>query len=89
MYDYLNLDAFVAISGGLDSAIVAVACAKALGTDRLRLVTMPSRANGTVTLGAAAHVAEALGLTVEPELGGAGMGRGRACRTSGRHVFGW
>ena len=62
MYDYLNLDAFVAISGGLDSAIVAVACAKALGTDRLRLVTMPSRANGTVTLGAAAHVAEALGV---------------------------
>ncbi|MHA1732555.1 MAG: NAD(+) synthase [Promethearchaeota archaeon] len=52
----------VGVSGGVDSSVVAALLVKAVGSDHVVTVNMPSRYNSRETRDAARHVAEALGV---------------------------
>ncbi len=64
--DYVNKNGFgravIAISGGIDSALVAAIAVDALGADRVIGVTMPSRYSSSGTLGDAHELGRRLGL---------------------------
>jgi len=63
--DYVRKNGFreivVGVSGGIDSALVAVLAAEALGPDRVHCVSMPSRYSSEGTRGDAQRLAESLG----------------------------
>jgi len=52
----------IGISGGIDSALVAVLCAGVLGAENVIGVNMPSRHNSATTRGLAAELADRLGI---------------------------
>ncbi len=64
--DYVNKNGFrrcvVALSGGIDSALVAAVAVDALGADRVAGVTMPSRFSSAETRGDAELLARNLGM---------------------------
>lgn len=61
MYDLMGIErAQVHVSGGLDSAIVAVAAVEALGGERTVLITNPSQYNGEELLDTGRRLAAAL-----------------------------
>ncbi|MFT5123839.1 MAG: NAD+ synthase (glutamine-hydrolyzing) [Kiritimatiellia bacterium] len=64
--DYVEKNGFkeavVAISGGIDSALVAALAVDALGADRVLGVTMPSQYSSAGTLGDAGELAQNLGI---------------------------
>ncbi|HEX2864920.1 MAG TPA: NAD(+) synthase, partial [Deinococcales bacterium] len=57
--------AVVALSGGVDSALVAALAAKALGPENVQAVRMPYRTSNPSSLSDAQTVAEALGVNLE------------------------
>ena len=65
--DYVEKNGFsrtlVALSGGIDSALVAALAVDALGKDRVTCVTMPSQYSSPETLGDAGRLAESLGVS--------------------------
>jgi NAD+ synthase len=67
--DYVGKQGFrsviVGISGGVDSALVAAMAVDALGPDRVRGVTMPSRVTSSDSLGDAHAVGRTLGITLD------------------------
>ncbi|MEA2353064.1 MAG: hypothetical protein QOJ14_1478 [Thermoleophilaceae bacterium] len=76
--DYVDKNGFervvIALSGGIDSALVAQLAADALGADRVVCVTMPSPYSSEGTRADAASIAENLGtelmeLSIEPLMG--------------------
>ncbi|MEA2369351.1 MAG: hypothetical protein QOH38_2069 [Thermoleophilaceae bacterium] len=76
--DYVDKNGFervvIALSGGIDSALVAQLAADALGPDRVVCVTMPSPYSSEGTRADAASIAENLGtelmeLSIEPLMG--------------------
>jgi NAD+ synthase (glutamine-hydrolysing) len=64
--DYVDKNGFgralIAISGGIDSALVAALAVDALGADRVIGVTLPSRFSSTGTLGDARELGRRLGI---------------------------
>ncbi len=64
--DYMDKNGFgkavIALSGGIDSALVAVLAADALGADRVHAVTMPSRYSSAGTRRDARRLARNLGI---------------------------
>jgi NAD+ synthase (glutamine-hydrolysing) len=52
----------VHVSGGIDSAVVAALCAKALGPDRCVFISNPSQYNGDITKNNAQYIADKLGV---------------------------
>ena len=64
--DYVDKNGFkqviIAISGGIDSALVAAIAVDALGADRVLGVTMPSQYSSEGTLGDAGLLAQSLGI---------------------------
>lgn len=64
--DYVEKNGFrktvVALSGGIDSALVAAIAVDALGPERVAGVTMPSRHSSAETRGDAERLAQALGI---------------------------
>jgi NAD+ synthase (glutamine-hydrolysing) len=75
--DYVNKNGFervvVALSGGIDSALVALVAVDALGPDRVTFVSMPSPYSSEGTRGDARAIAENLGarfleLPIEPSM---------------------
>ncbi|MBP7831146.1 MAG: NAD+ synthase [Kiritimatiellae bacterium] len=64
--DYVDKNGFdkvvVALSGGIDSALVATLAKDALGADRVKGVTMPSQYSSAETLGDAGLLARNLGI---------------------------
>jgi NAD+ synthase (glutamine-hydrolysing) len=64
--DYVNKNGFekvaLGLSGGIDSALVAVLAAQALGPARVTAVTMPSKFNSRETHGDAKRLAHNLGI---------------------------
>ncbi|HSV56124.1 MAG TPA: NAD(+) synthase, partial [Magnetospirillaceae bacterium] len=58
-------DAVVGISGGLDSAVVAVLAAQAVGPENLTLLGMPSRYSSEGSITDSRRLAEALGARME------------------------
>jgi NAD+ synthase (glutamine-hydrolysing) len=64
--DYVTKNGFgdvvVAVSGGIDSALVAALCTEALGPERVHGISMPSRYSSEGTRGDAQRLAEALGI---------------------------
>ena len=58
-------EAIVGISGGIDSAIVAVLAAEAVGPENLTLLGMPSRFSSEGSLTDSRYLAEALGARME------------------------
>jgi NAD+ synthetase len=54
--------AFVGLSGGVDSALVAIIAAEALGPERVRAVAIPSRYTDPRSTDCARELAEALGI---------------------------
>ena len=67
LHDYVEKNGFaevvVGVSGGIDSAVTAVLCAEALGSDRVHCVSMPSRFSSEGTRDDARAIAESLGCT--------------------------
>lgn len=65
LHDYVTKNGFpgvvLGLSGGIDSAIVAVVAAEALGADKLRCVMMPSPYTSQMSLDDAAELARNLG----------------------------
>jgi NAD+ synthase (glutamine-hydrolysing) len=63
--DYVDKNGFrdvvVGVSGGIDSAVTAALAAEALGSDRVHLVSMPSRFSSEATRADARRLAESLG----------------------------
>ena len=63
--DYVSKNGFgdvvVGVSGGIDSAVTAALCVDALGAERVRCVSMPSRFSSEETKADAHGVAEGLG----------------------------
>lgn len=57
--------AFLGLSGGIDSAVVAVIAAEALGPDRVTAVAIPSRYTSPRSTACARELAQALGLHFE------------------------
>ena len=73
--DYVEKNGFgevvVSVSGGIDSALTAALAVEALGSERVHLVSMPSRYSSAATRGDARQLAENLGcdfreLGIEP-----------------------
>lgn len=66
LHDYVNKNGFdqvvVALSGGIDSAVVAAVAVDTLGPERVAGVTMPSRYSSEGTRGDAALLAQNLGI---------------------------
>jgi NAD+ synthase (glutamine-hydrolysing) len=66
LHDYVTKNGFgdvvVAVSGGIDSALVAALCAEALGPERVHGVSMPSRYSSEGTRGDAQRLCESLGI---------------------------
>ncbi|HZQ83154.1 MAG TPA: NAD+ synthase [Gaiellaceae bacterium] len=64
--DYVTKNGFgdvvIAVSGGIDSALVAALCVEALGPERVHGVSMPSRYSSQGTRGDAQRLAESLGI---------------------------
>jgi NAD+ synthase (glutamine-hydrolysing) len=64
--DYVTKNGFgdvvIAVSGGIDSALVAALCTEALGPERVHGVSMPSRYSSEGTRGDAQRLAESLGI---------------------------
>ncbi|MDZ4198592.1 MAG: NAD+ synthase, partial [Kiritimatiellia bacterium] len=64
--DYMDKNGFrkalVALSGGIDSALVASIAADAIGPDRVVGITLPSRFSSAETRGDAQRLADALGI---------------------------
>lgn len=67
--DYVEKNGFpgviLGLSGGVDSAIVAVLAVDALGPERVRVVMMPSDYTADISLADAEELANSLGLTLE------------------------
>jgi len=67
LHDYVEKNGFaevvLGVSGGIDSAVTAVLCADALGSDRVHCVSMPSRFSSEGTRDDARAIAESLGCT--------------------------
>jgi NAD+ synthase (glutamine-hydrolysing) len=65
LHDYVEKNGFaevvLGVSGGIDSAVTAVLCADALGSDRVHCVSMPSRFSSKGTRDDARAIAESLG----------------------------
>lgn len=57
----------VHISGGVDSAVVAVLAVHALGPENCVFITQPSKNNGNETLGNAEYIAKKLGVPLQYE----------------------
>lgn len=57
--------AFLGLSGGIDSAVTVVLAAEALGTDRVTAVAMPSRYTDPRSTSSAQKLAENLGIKIE------------------------
>jgi NAD+ synthetase len=53
------------LSGGIDSAVVAYLCARALGPENVHAIRMPYRTSSADSLGDAQRVVDALGINVE------------------------
>ena len=64
--DYVNKNGFkktvVAVSGGIDSALVLAIAVDALGKDRVAAITMPSQYSSNETLSDAEEIAENMGV---------------------------
>ncbi len=75
--DYVEKNGFpgviLGLSGGVDSAIVAVLAVDALGPERVRVVMMPSDYTADISLADAKELADNLGLTLETIALRAGM----------------
>ena len=75
--DYVEKNGFpgviLGLSGGVDSAIVAVLAVDALGPERVRVVMMPSDYTADISLADAEELANNLGLTLETIALRAGM----------------
>ena len=75
--DYVEKNGFpgviLGLSGGVDSAIVAVMAVDALGPERVRVVMMPSDYTADISLADAEELADNLGLTLETIALRAGM----------------
>ncbi|HEY8962980.1 MAG TPA: NAD+ synthase [Alphaproteobacteria bacterium] len=69
LHDYVTKNGFpgvvLGLSGGVDSAIVAVIAAEALGADKVRCVMMPSPYTAQISLDDAAALAKNLGCAYE------------------------
>jgi len=67
LHDYVEKNGFaevvLGVSGGIDSAVTAVLCADALGSDRVHCVSMPSRFSSEGTRDDARAIAESLRCT--------------------------
>jgi NAD+ synthase (glutamine-hydrolysing) len=67
--DYVTKNGFpgvlVALSGGVDSALVATIAVDALGPDRVRTIGLPSRYSSEGSIGDARQLAENLGVSYE------------------------
>jgi len=59
--------AVVAVSGGIDSSVVAGLCAKALGSKRVQALLMPERDSADDTLALSRSVTDAFGIATEVE----------------------
>ncbi len=79
LHDYVAKNGFrhvgVALSGGIDSALVALLAADAVGPERLSCVVMPSPHSSSATQGDARTIAANLGcelieIPIEPVMGG-------------------
>jgi NAD+ synthase len=57
--------AVLGLSGGIDSAVVAYLCARALGPENVYAIRMPYRTSSADSLGDAQVVVDALGINVE------------------------
>jgi NAD+ synthase len=57
--------AVLGLSGGIDSAVVAYLCARALGPENVYAIRMPYRTSSADSLGDAQTVVDALGINVE------------------------
>jgi NAD+ synthase len=57
--------AILGLSGGIDSALVAYLCARALGPENVYAVRMPYRTSSPSSLSDAQRIADALGINVE------------------------
>jgi NAD+ synthase len=57
--------AVLGLSGGIDSAVVAYLCARALGAENVHAIRMPYRTSSADSLGDAQRVVDALGINVE------------------------
>jgi NAD+ synthetase len=57
--------AVLGLSGGIDSAVVAYLCARALGAENVYAIRMPYRTSSADSLGDAQAVVDALGINVE------------------------
>jgi NAD+ synthetase len=57
--------AVIGLSGGIDSALVAALCARALGPDNVYAIRMPYKSSSASSLDDAQHVADALGIHCE------------------------
>jgi NAD+ synthetase len=57
--------AVLGLSGGIDSAVVAYLCSKALGPANVHAIRMPYRTSSADSLGDAQRVVDALGINVE------------------------
>jgi NAD+ synthase (glutamine-hydrolysing) len=67
--DFVNKNrlerAFLGLSGGVDSAVVAVLAVEALGSERVTVVAIPSRFTDPRSTGSARELANALGINLE------------------------
>jgi NAD+ synthetase len=57
--------AVLGLSGGIDSAVVAYLCARALGPENVYAIRMPYRTSSADSLDDAQHVADALGINLD------------------------
>lgn len=72
----------VAVSGGIDSAVCAALCTRALGKDRVRALSLPERHSSEASMTLADELCTCLGIpllriSIEPTLEAAGCYRGQ------------